>query len=301
MSCAEERLRSLLGWNADKVLRRIAKAKRHGKTPVFFTDYDDTVINGDVAESLVEVLIDLGYSQCLAPGEFEKGLKQFQTQYLTNRAQGLAYVLSIFSGADVCRIRQVVAAAYQLMYRYKHWEKMVQLLCVLRELGVCNWVVTASPTLFVEGVKEHLAVDHVSGVEVQIHKDQLTNKATQVPFALGKRVLLEKLLRKNKNLYPVLSAGNTVENDYPFQSLLLGLNVPGLFVLPPTRTPEDAAEAANLGLIPFPVDKTESGPVLTLPEFLLTQCELHCRSKNCCYACHPIIPYEIYERGQIAS
>lgn len=317
---AENCLRDLLPANAEEIIQNIACIKSQGFVPAAFFDYDGTIIDGDVTEGTVplgntqnppptnpgldEILIGLGYSSCFPSGSFREFRHQYDTMYETNRAQGLALALTIFNGVSVRSIEKVVKETYKSAYAKYFWKTMAELLFCLANLGVVNIIITASPTIFVTQVQKYLPINEVLGVDVAIIKDKLTNKITKLPYNLEKRRTIIDFLEKNPKIVPVLGAGNTVNGDYPFLSYLLGLGAPGYFVLDPASTGE-ANRVIGLGLTPIFVTEHFSGfdylirPSKAQPYDNNNSCG--CRGNNTCGSCYPIIPLEIYTKGEISA
>ena len=292
--------------DAEKLLKQIKQVKAMGLTPSTFMDFDGTIVQGDVVEGtpftgLDEILIGLGFSSCFPAGDFARFKHQYDTMYGANSNQGLALGLTVFNGANVNEIEEAVLTQYKEVYSKFFWQKMVDLLNCLRSLGVKNYVVTASPTIFIRAAKSFLSIDGVYGVDVEISNGALTNKITAIPYNLGKRSAVESILAKNKSLVPVLGAGNTINGDYPMLSLILGLGGSGIFVLdPPNYSMAD--EVLGLGLIPLLVEALAPQPPFTPSP----KCHCSCKPIRCScdkpgfFSCDPIIPKDIYTVGEIA-
>lgn len=93
-------------------------------------DYDGTIIDTDVTEGsnntkgLDQVLIELGYSPCFHPTEYQKFSDQYSTIYNINRDQGLAYAITIFNGVCVSDILKVTDYAYTTTYKFYYWTEV---------------------------------------------------------------------------------------------------------------------------------------------------------------------------------
>jgi len=171
-------------------------------------------------------------------------------------------------------------------------------------LGVKNFILSASPTIFVEGIKEFLPVEKVIGIDVEIEDGKLTNIVTVLPYNLGKRQIVENILEKNCNLKPIIGVGNSINNDYPFLSLLLGLGAVSAFVLDPSNNDQNNQNnIIALGLTPIFVQQH----VVEIPDPSVQQfmnMQSICINKNCCdgnKSCFPIIPFQIYKFGEISA
>lgn len=292
----------------DGLYRQLKRAKKECKTPVTFWDFDGTIIDGDVTEGLVlisitQVLIDLGLSSCFSPGTFPELQKQL-IQYNVNRAQGLALPLTIFNGLEVKIIHNVARQLFDDTYFQFYWKKCVQLLKYLNILGVKNYIVTASPTLFVEPVKYQLPITEVIGVEVKYNKNKygeniLTNKIIQLPYNLEKRKLIENFLLKNDDYLPILGVGNTINGDYPFLTFLAGEGAELLYVLDPANSSVEKQELVrNLGMEPFLVSEHVIEPPNSKYKLELVKIKTHGKNNTICM---PEIPFNFYQMGEISA
>lgn len=105
----------------------------------------------------------------------------------------MSLALSIFNGAKVEQVLDVVEKAYRQIYSGYSWQRMVVLLELLHSLGVKNYLITASSSIFVDEIRKYLPIYGIIGVDVAIYQDRLTNGITQLPYNLGKRQIVEKI------------------------------------------------------------------------------------------------------------
>ena len=175
-------------------VRRI-KAADPAAVPMAFWDFDGTIIKGDVSEGLVEKgeqrfkgliqrTIEEGYSTVYGRGEWKR-YREVDYPRLNEMGRWISWPFNaqIYAGRSVADLDAFCVREYDLVYKKWYFASSIAMLRALEKAGVENYVVSASPELFVANAAATLPLprERLRGIRVHLSAGYVT---TQILYPL---------------------------------------------------------------------------------------------------------------------
>ena len=223
--------------NADDVIARVlesvakVKAADPEAVPMAFWDFDGTIIKGDVSEGLtengkqvfkglVQRTIEAGLSTVYPK---DGGWAQYQKDYPRLCEIGLwlgwPYNAQIYAGVRSAQLDAFCRDEYAAVYRKWYFAFSVKVLKALEAAGVENYIVSASPELYVRNAAESLGLprERFRGIRVAECGGRLTTQLIYpVPYGEGKVENVRELVLACPHGVAVAGFGNSYHTDGPF-------------------------------------------------------------------------------------
>lgn len=233
-----------------EVLANVAKLKaaQPNAVPMAFWDFDGTIIKGDISEGLfenekertgkqlykglVEETILAGLSTVYkGPG----GWKQYEeVDYprMNEIGRWLAwpYNAQIYGGVPSADLDAFCSQKVAEVYRKWYFASSVAIWQALEKAGVENYVVSASPEIFVRNTAESLGVTRgrTRAIRVEIDGGRMTTKVVHpVPFGEGKVENVRQLVLSRENGVAIAGFGNSYSTDGYFLRYIVTQHLPG--------------------------------------------------------------------------
>ena len=234
----------------NEVLANVAKLKaaQPNAVPMAFWDFDGTIIKGDISEGmyenepartgrqlykgLIEETILAGFSSVYKGPE---GWKQYNdVDYPRMNAIGrwLAwpYNAQIYGGVPAADLDAFCTRKVAEVYRKWYFASSVAIWQALEKAGVENYVVSASPEIFVRNTAESLGVTRgrTRAIRVEIDGGRMTTKVVHpVPFGEGKVENVRQLVLSRENGVAIAGFGNSYSTDGYFLRYIVTQHLPG--------------------------------------------------------------------------
>ena len=233
-----------------EVLANVAKLKaaQPNAVPMAFWDFDGTIIKGDISEGLfenekertgkqlykglIEETILAGLSTVYkGPG----GWKQYEeVDYprMNEIGRWLAwpYNAQIYGGVPSADLDAFCSQKVAEVYRKWYFGSSVAIWQALEKAGVENYVVSASPEIFVRNTAESLGVTRgrTRAIRVEIDGGRMTTKVVHpVPFGEGKVENVRQLVLSRENGVAIAGFGNSYSTDGYFLRYIVTQHLPG--------------------------------------------------------------------------
>ena len=233
-----------------EVLANVAKLKaaQPNAVPMAFWDFDGTIIKGDISEGLfenekertgkqlykglIEETILAGLSTVYkGPG----GWKQYEeVDYprMNEIGRWLAwtYNAQIYGGVPSADLDAFCSQKVAEVYRKWYFASSVASWQALEKAGVENYVVSASPEIFVRNTAESLGVTRgrTRAIRVEIDGGRMTTKVVHpVPFGEGKVENVRQLVLSRENGVAIAGFGNSYSTDGYFLRYIVTQHLPG--------------------------------------------------------------------------
>ena len=217
-----------------RVLENVSKIKAAcpDAVPMAFWDFDGTVIKGDISEGLEENgkvlfkgLIERTIAEGLCPvyGK-EGGWEQYSKRdYPRMKEIGLwlawPYNAQIYNNTRESVLVAFCAAECKRVYRKWYFASSVKILDALERAGMENYIVSASPELFVKAAAAtlRLPTSRFRGIRVEIEGDMITSRAVHpLPMGEGKVENVRGLVLARPHGVAVAAFGNSYPTDGAF-------------------------------------------------------------------------------------
>ena len=211
-------------------VRRI-KAADPTATPMAFWDFDGTIIKGDVSEGLVEKgeqrfkgliqrTIEEGYSTVYGRGEWKR-YREVDYPRLNEMGRWISWPFNaqIYAGTRVDDLDAFCLREYDLVYRKWYFASSIEMLHALEKAGVENYVVSASPELFVANAAATLPLprERLRGIRVHLSAGYVTTQILYpLPMGEGKVELVRELVLSRPHGVAVAGFGNSYSTDGAF-------------------------------------------------------------------------------------
>jgi len=224
--------------HADGVIRRVLdnvaklKAADPQAVPMAFWDFDGTIIRGDISDGLREDgqekfsglaqrTIEAGFSSVY---DSKTGWPQFRDRdypRLNQLGRWIAwpFIAQMLHGARADALAAFCAAECEKVYRKWYFASSVRILRALEKAGVENYVISASPEVFVRSAAASLGLppERFRGIRVEIAGGYLTPRVIQpVPEGEGKVENLRELVLARPHGVAVAAFGNSYSTDGAF-------------------------------------------------------------------------------------
>jgi len=228
-----------------EVLANVAKIKavKPDAKPMAFWDFDGTILKGDITEGLeedgrqkfaglMEETIKAGLSPVYSG---EKGWLQYRdVDYPRMNAIGrwLAwpYNAQVYEGVEESAIVRFCEAKVESVYRKWYFASSMAIWRALEKAGVENYVVSASPEVYVKSTAKSLGVSpsRVRAIRVEVEGGRMTTKVVHpVPYGEGKVENVRMLLLSRPNGVAVAGFGNSYSTDGAFLRYIVSQPLPG--------------------------------------------------------------------------
>ncbi len=238
--------------HAEKVVAEILgnvaklKAARPDAVPMAFWDFDGTIIEGDVSEGcyengrsgrqifrgLVEETILAGLSPVYRG---EAGWRQYHDidyPRMNEIGRWLAwpYNAQIYEGVRAAELDAFCAKKFDEVYSKHYFASSVKMLRELERAGVENYVVSASPEIYVRNAAKTLGlpVERFRAIRVAVEGGRMTTKVIHpVPYGEGKVENMRELTLSRPGGVAVAGFGNSYSTDGPFLKYIVNQSLPG--------------------------------------------------------------------------
>ncbi len=200
--------------------------------PMAFWDFDGTIIKGDISEGLEEGgekrfkgLVERTIEAGLCPVyPKEDGWRRYsQGDYPRMREIGrwLAwpYNAQIYAGVAEDELHAFCEKECDKVYREWYFASSLRMMRALEEAGVENYIVSASPELFVRAAAKTLGLPQwrFRGIRVEIVGGRVTTRVVHpVPYAEGKVENVRDIVLARKGGVAVAAFGNSYSTDGAF-------------------------------------------------------------------------------------
>ena len=187
-----------------------------------FWDFDGTIIRGDCTEGLVEndrvVYRGLAAETILAGlspvYSGDAGLRQFEADYprlcAIGRWLGYPFVAQIYDGVEAERIDAFCTRKFTEVYAAWYFSASMEMLGELERAGVENYVVSASPEVYVRNAADTLGLprERIVAIRVEIDGGRMTTRVVHpVPYGEGKVENVRELVLSRPNGVAVAGLG----------------------------------------------------------------------------------------------
>ena len=216
-----------------QILNNVAKLKsvEPGAVPMAFWDFDGTIIKGDISEGfvengvqrfkgLVERTIESGFSPVYPKnGGWKQYLKDYARMNAIGRWLAWPYNAQIFEGCLSSELDAFCTAECAAVYRKWYFTSSVKIMKALEAAGVENYVVSASPEVFVRNTAESLNLPRgrMRAIRVMESAGRLTTQVVHpVPFGEGKVENVRDLVLSRPQGVAVAGFGNSYSTDGAF-------------------------------------------------------------------------------------
>ena len=232
--CAAER-------HAEPIVRQILenvkriKAADPTATPMAFWDFDGTIIKGDISEGgykasgrwvplykgLIERTIEAGLNSVYPAkgGWAQYWERDYPRLNEMGRWISWPFNAQMYYGQSVDALDAFCAAECEKVYRKWYFASSMKMWQALEKAGVENYVVSASPELFVRNAAKSLGVPswRCRGIRVAIDGGYVTTKVLYpIPNGEGKVENVRELVLARPNGVAIAAFGNSYSTDAAF-------------------------------------------------------------------------------------
>ena len=210
---------------------KLIKSADPTAVPMAFWDFDGTIIKGDVSEGLVEKgeqrfkgliqrTIEEGYSTVYGRGEWKR-YREVDYPRLNEMGRWISWPFNaqIYAGRSVADLDAFCLREYDLVYRKWYFASSIAMLRALEKAGVENYVVSASPELFVANAAATLPLprERLRGIRVHLSAGYVTTQILYpLPMGEGKVELVRELVLARPHGVAVAAFGNSYSTDGAF-------------------------------------------------------------------------------------
>ena len=216
-----------------QILENVQRIKAADPTavPMAFWDFDGTIIKGDVSEGLVEKgeqrfkgliqrTIEEGYSTVYGRGEWKR-YREVDYPRLNEMGRWISWPFNaqIYAGTRVADLDAFCVREYDRVYRKWYFASSIAMLHALEKAGVENYVVSASPELFVANAAATLPLprERLRGIRVHLSAGYVTTQILYpLPMGEGKVELVRELVLARPHGVAVAAFGNSYSTDGAF-------------------------------------------------------------------------------------
>ena len=227
--------------HADAVVARILgnvakiKAANPDAVPMAFWDFDGTIIRGDISEGvekvdgkfvklykgLVERTIEAGLNTVYpAKGGWEQYWdRDYPRMNEIGRWLSWPYNAQMYYGQSAAALDAFCEAECERVYRKWYFSSSMKIWRALAKAGVENYVISASPEIFVRNTAKSLGIPscRCRGIGVEIVGGCLTTKIVYpIPNGEGKVENLREFVLARPNGVAVAAFGNSYSTDGAF-------------------------------------------------------------------------------------
>lgn len=194
-----------------------------------FWDFDGTILDGDIAEGweaangrpkyhgmMEEVFLQnfLPFKDQTTKEKFWQNYRQYLQELRLDKAYFyMVEVLEQLSETDQKTVEHLAGEAFQNFLKDFFFQSTLELMDFLKNLGVENYIISASPHLFVKAASKILSLPEKNISGITLKEFPLIN------YGPGKAQRVKNILQKSKSLgqksLPLLAAGNSWKSDGP--------------------------------------------------------------------------------------
>ena len=225
--------------HADGIVARILenaakiKAADPQAVPMAFWDFDGTIIKGDITggwdddwnilyKGLVHRTIEAGLNSVYSG---EEGIKQFFESDYPRLRRGIGkwlawpFLAQMYFGQSEAEVDAFCQAECEKVYRKWYFSSSVKMMNALEKAGVENYIISASPEMFVRGAALTLGlpVCRFRGVRVHVACGRFTSQILYpLPDGEGKVENLRDIVLARPHGVAVAAFGNSYSTDGAF-------------------------------------------------------------------------------------
>jgi phosphoserine phosphatase len=225
--------------HADGIIARILenaakiKAADPKAVPMAFWDFDGTIIKGDITggwdddwnilyKGLVHRTIEAGFNSVYSG---QDGLKQFFEADYPRLRRGIGkwlawpFLAQMYFGQSEAKLDAFCRAECEKVYRKWFFASSVKMLQALEQAGVENYIISASPELFVRSASDALGLppERFRGIRVHVACGRITTQILYpVPDGEGKVENLRDIVLARPHGVAVAAFGNSYSTDGAF-------------------------------------------------------------------------------------
>ena len=234
---ADEVVATILG-NVAKL-----KAARPDAVPMAFWDFDGTIIKGDVSEGLDEdgvqkfkglieetILAGLSTTYKGPEGWIRYRDRDYPRMKEIGRWLAWPYNGQIYKGVPAAKLDDFCHRKYDEVYRYWYFASSIKIMQALEKAGVENYVVSASPEIFVRNSDRTLGLprERLRAIRIAIDAGYMTTKIIYpVPYDHGKVENVRELVLARPHGVAVAGFGNSYSTDGEFLKYIVTQSLPG--------------------------------------------------------------------------
>ena len=227
-----------------EVLANVAKLKAAcpDAVPMAFWDFDGTILKGDISEGLEENgrkvfagLVEETARAGLSPVyQGDAGWRQYLVDYkrMNEIGRWLAwpYNAQIYNGVPAEKLDEFCRTKVDQVYCRYYFASSIAIWRQLEQAGVENYVVSASPEIYVRNAAESLGVSRgrIRAIRVSIDGGRMTTKVVHpVPYGPGKVENVRRLVLARPHGVAVAGFGNSYSTDGAFLKYIADQRLPG--------------------------------------------------------------------------
>ena len=234
---ADEVVATILG-NVAKL-----KAARPDAVPMAFWDFDGTIIKGDVSEGLDEdgvqkfkglieetILAGLSTTYKGPEGWIRYRDRDYPRMKEIGRWLAWPYNGQIYKGVPAAKLDDFCHRKYDEVYRHWYFASSIKIMQALEKAGVENYVVSASPEIFVRNSDKTLGLprERLRAIRIAIDAGYMTTKIIYpVPYDHGKVENVRELVLARPHGVAVAGFGNSYSTDGEFLKYIVTQSLPG--------------------------------------------------------------------------
>lgn len=227
------------------VLDNVAKLKaaRPDAVPMAFWDFDGTIIKGDVSEGLDEdgvqkfkglieetILAGLSTTYKGPEGWIRYRDRDYPRMKEIGRWLAWPYNGQIYKGVSAAKLDDFCHRKYEETYRRWYFASSIKIMQALEKAGVENYVVSASPEIFVRNADRTLGLprERMRAIRIAIDAGYMTTKIVYpVPYDAGKVENVRELVLARPHGVAVAGFGNSYSTDAEFMKYIVTQSLPG--------------------------------------------------------------------------
>ncbi len=165
-----------------------------GTNKMALFDADGTLWAGDIADDFTYWMIK---NEGLASQE---KWQQYLKIYQQDSSSGCQFLLTLFNGKSIDYLKEAVNNWWNNFSQHQWIPEVVSTLHYLHNKGYTIWVVSGTPTIFLDPVKKLLPIDLVIGMDFELSTQGLiTGKCQGIPCTHQGKALKVKREKKVKN------------------------------------------------------------------------------------------------------
>ena len=234
---ADEVVATILG-NVAKL-----KAARPDAVPMAFWDFDGTIIKGDVSEGLDEdgvqkfkglieetILAGLSTTYKGPEGWIRYRDRDYPRMKEIGRWLAWPYNGQIYKGVPAAKLDDFCHRKYDDVYCHWYFASSIKIMQALEKAGVENYVVSASPEIFVRNADRTLGLprERLRAIRIAIDAGYMTTKIIYpVPYDHGKVENVRELVLARPHGVAVAGFGNSYSTDGEFLKYIVTQSLPG--------------------------------------------------------------------------
>ena len=249
IACFAAALYAATETHADEVVATVLdnvaklKAARPDAVPMAFWDFDGTIIKGDVSEGLDEdgvqkfkglieetILAGLSTTYKGPEGWIRYRDRDYPRMKEIGRWLAWPYNGQIYKGVPAAKLDDFCHRKYDEVYRYWYFASSIKIMQALEKAGVENYVVSASPEIFVRNSDRTLGLprERLRAIRIAIDAGYMTTKIIYpVPYDHGKVENVRELVLARPHGVAVAGFGNSYSTDGEFLKYIVTQSLPG--------------------------------------------------------------------------